>query len=116
MIYGIIGSRHRIDRNSIQAFISSIPDDSIVISGGCQGVDKWAIQSAKARGLPTREYLPNLANCKKYFEYTKAYYARNKLIAANCDVLAAFVSDNRKGGTENTIKYAKKFGKKIIIL
>ncbi len=46
----------------------------------------------------------------------KAYYARNKKIAENVDVLYAFVAPDRKGGTENTIGYAEKLGKEIHIV
>ena len=57
-----------------------------------------------------------ISQCKKKWEYTEAYYARNKKIAEECDVLVAFVDSSRKGGTENTIKYASDFGKKVLIM
>lgn len=48
------------------------------------------------------------------YEIIKAYYDRNQKIAEYSDVIHAFVVDN-KGGTWNTIKWAKKLKKPIII-
>jgi hypothetical protein len=71
--------------------------------------------AAENCGLSTKVFYPDLSNCKQSFEFTRAYYARNLKIAEYCDILVAFVSDDRKGGTENTIKHAKKLKKEIII-
>lgn len=66
--------------------------------------------------METTEFLPELPQKgSPRYEFTRAYYARNKKIAEYCDVLIAFVDASRKGGTENTIGYAEKTGKKIII-
>jgi len=119
MRYGVVGSRRRdsrVDRANIRKFIASLKPDDIVISGGCRGVDSSAVYEARRRGIVTIEHLPDLTGCKKKWEFTNAYYARNKKIAENCDVLVAFVAPDRKGGTENTIKYAQEFGKEIRLL
>jgi hypothetical protein len=61
-------------------------------------------------------FLPKLPpKSSPRYLFTEAYYARNKLIAENCDILHAFVSPDRKGGTENTINHALKLGKQVII-
>jgi hypothetical protein len=49
------------------------------------------------------------------FEFTKTYYARNQLVAKDCDRVVAFVASDRKGGTEDTIKRALKAGKPVEI-
>lgn len=117
MKVAIIGSRTRQDKQNVVDLVNSLPEDAVVISGGCRGVDTWAAEAAKARGLMVCEYLPNLpAKGSARHEFTKAYYARNKLIAEAADVVYAFVSADRKGGTENTIGHAKKAGTKVIIL
>lgn len=116
MKYGIVGSRKRTDKAEVINFIKTLNPEDIIISGGCKGVDLWAELAAKQRNLKTIIYLPDLKNCSKKYEYIKAYYARNKQIAETCDILVAFVDPSRKGGTENTIKYAQKANKKIILL
>ena len=111
MKYGIVGSRRRIDRHNVLSFIKSLKNDDIVISGGCRGIDTWAEEIAKSLGIKTIIYKPDLKNIKSKGDMIQRYYDRNKKIAQACDVLIAFVSSDRKGGTENTIKYATELGK-----
>ena len=87
--------------------VDSLDDDDVVISGGCDGVDTWAENRAKDRGLETDIYLPDFSGCSEYYDYCNAYYERNRKIVENSDVIYAFVSEDRTGGTENTIKHAK---------
>jgi predicted Rossmann fold nucleotide-binding protein DprA/Smf involved in DNA uptake len=39
MIYGIVGSRKRKDKQEVIDFVKSLPTDSVIVSGGCDGVD-----------------------------------------------------------------------------
>jgi len=112
----IVGSRRRKDKETVEKLVNKLPKDSVVISGGCKGVDTWAIDIARKRGLKTIVHLPTLIPGKTYIEYVNAYYTRTRLIAEEADIVYAFVSDNRKGGTENTIKYARQFDKKVVIM
>jgi predicted Rossmann fold nucleotide-binding protein DprA/Smf involved in DNA uptake len=115
MKYGVVGSRRRSDRESVYKFIDTLSLDDVVISGACRGVDTWAAERARQRGIKVIEHKPDLSKCKTYLDKVYAYYARNKLIAKDCDILIAFVAPDRKGGTENTISYAREFEKKILI-
>lgn len=116
MNIGIVGSRKRKDRESVTNYIATLKDDDVVISGGCYGVDTWAVESARQRGLKVIEFLPQIENCKQPYEYTKAFYARNEQIAIKCDKLVAFVSKCRTGGTENTIKHCIRLGKEVVLM
>ena len=114
MKYAIVGSRKRNDEEIIREFVRNLPCDSIIVSGGCRGVDTWAIDEAEKCGLETIVFLPDLSGCKKRFEFAKAYYSRNQQIAEFCDILVAFVSADRKGGTEDTIKKAARLNRKVM--
>jgi len=117
MKVGIVGSRRRKDYWKIWELVELLPRDTVIVSGGCKGPDKWATDHAKIRGQKIIEFLPDLPpNGSPRYEFTKAYHARNKQIAENVDVLYAFVAPDRKGGTENTIGYAKKLKKEIHIV
>jgi len=117
MKVGIVGSRRRKDYWKIWELVELLPRDTVIVSGGCKGPDKWATEHAKTRGRKIIEFLPDLPpNGSPRYEFTKAYHARNKQIAENVDVLYAFVAPDRKGGTENTIGYAKKLKKEIHIV
>lgn len=116
MKYAIVGSRRRSDRESVLSFVNGLQPHDEVISGGCKGIDTWATNAASARGLTTTVYLPDLANCKAKWQVVRAHFARNEQIARACDVLVAFVADDRKGGTENTISHARRLNRPVIIL
>jgi hypothetical protein len=106
MKIAVIGSRRRLDRESVVAFVNGLAPDVIVISGACRGPDRWAVEAAKARGLETEEFAPDLSGCKQRHEFTKRYYERNQRVVDACDSVVAFVASDRKGGTEDTIKRA----------
>jgi len=116
MRVGVVGSRKFGTSQSVREFITSLPSGSIVISGGCAGPDTWAEETARATGLEVSIFLPVLPpKGSPRHVFTEAFYARNRLIAENCDILHAFVSPDRKGGTEYTIRHALKIGKQVII-
>jgi len=88
----------------------------VVISGGCkQGADNFAASSCDLMGVNLIEHFPRLSGVRNYGEAVQRYYARNRKIAEDCDILVALVANDRKGGTENTIKYAMQLGKEIVI-
>lgn len=110
MRYGFVGSRKRHDRQSVVNRIAELPPDSVVVSGGADGPDTWAAEAAKTRGLAVIVHLPEPGPNKNRWEATKKFYARNQLIVDDSDELIAFVSPERKGGTEDTIRRAKRKG------
>ena len=117
MNIGIVGSRRWKNREDIEDLVNTLAADTTVVSGGARGVDTWAATAALQRGLKVVEFLPELPpNGSPKWEYTKAYYARNRQIAEYCDVVYAFVASDRKGGTENTIKHAKELGTPVNII
>lgn len=116
MKYGIVGSRQRKDKKRVFEFVQSLNDEDIVVSGGCEGVDTWAENAARERGIKTIVHHPKQSTGGNKFDAMNAYKARNRLIAEDCDILVAFVSPERKGGTELTIRYAKNLGKEVVIM
>ncbi len=116
MRIAIVGSRKFKSKEKVVDLVNKLPQESIIVSGGCHGPDTWAEESAKQRGMDVIVYLPNMPNKgAPLYEFTKAYYARNREIVQNADILHAFVTPKRTGGTENAIKIAKKLNKNIVI-
>lgn len=122
MKLGIVGSRRRNspeDKAIIKGRILAL-HPTLIISGGCpQGADKFAEELAKELSIPIRIFCPEkIPAGSPRWAYAKVNYARNKLIAQNSDRLIALVASDRKGGTENTIGYFKKFcdGKNLEVL
>ena len=115
MKIGIVGSRKREDKESVFELVNSLDKDDIVVSGGCKGVDNWAVRRARERGLKTIVFKPDLQNIKHHGDMVQRYYDRNQKVAKEVDILYAFVSEDRSGGTENTIMHATRFGKEVVI-
>lgn len=116
MKIAIVGSRTREDKQLVIDYVNSLNNTVKVISGGCEGVDTWAINQAEAIGLSWKVFFPDLSGARTYHEKCERYYDRNSKVAKFSDIVVAFVADDRKGGTENTIKWAKKFNKPVIIV
>jgi predicted Rossmann fold nucleotide-binding protein DprA/Smf involved in DNA uptake len=132
MKVGIIGSRRYESKKKIKDFIFKLKqqygDKTIIVSGGCkQGADRYAKKYALELGLQYEEYPPfhevhNLYCPLPESRYGKPYsvkyfHARNKIIAGTSDYVVAFIQRScESDGTLSTLKYAKKFDKKAIII
>ena len=129
---GIVGSRKYENRKKIKEFIFKLKTDkgadTIIVSGGCKtGADRYAKKYALELGLQYQEFPPfhetwNIYCPKDKRDYGRPYsvknfFARNKIIAAYSDYVIAFIPrgvDSK--GSMSTINYAKKFGKKYLVI
>jgi hypothetical protein len=106
-IIGIVGSRSRTGNevvNAIEDALLRIYDAKArdrVVSGGCPiGADRIAEQLAKKHQISITIHYAQWDLLGK-----GAGFIRNEFIAQDADILIASVAQNRKGGTENTIKH-----------
>jgi len=114
MRLAVVGSRTITDMGTVaDAILNAVeqycqPDECLVIvSGGAKGVDTVAQEWAKSSGAdfilfkpyhmidPSTEYSP------------KFFFARNKQIADNADVVV-ILWDGQSNGTKHMIDYCKK--------
>ena len=132
MKIAIVGSRKYEKKRSIKDFIFRIKEkygDTItIVSGGCKdGADRYAKKYAIEFGLQYEEYHPahhahNLYCVLPENRYGKEYsikhfFVRNKIIANVSDMVIAFIPEGKKSkGSLDTIKQAKKQGKKVKII
>jgi len=86
-----------------------------VVSGGCRGVDTWAIERAAARGLATTVHKPNLEGVKSRGMAARRMHERNQVVVDDVDMVIAFVASSREGGTEDTIRRAIAAQKPVIL-
>lgn len=124
-VIGIVGSRRRdgsVDWvDLITVFDAVYQKGDSIVSGGCpKGGDQFAERLARQRGISITIHYPRLEDLEGGIDtklaYTKINYSRNVRIAQDCDVLIALVAPDRTGGTEHTIREAKKLGKQVILV
>ena len=132
MKVAIVGSRRYENRNKIKKFIFRLVEKYgetvTIVSGGCKdGADRYAKKYALELGAQYREYPPfhevhNLycvlpENCYSKPYNVKYFFVRNKQIAQNSDIVVGFIPEGVKSdGTLSTIKYAKQFNKKVMVI
>lgn len=105
----VVGSRNYQNLKEVEEFVNSLPQGTIVISGGARGVDRVAEEAARKRGLRIEIYKPDW---RKYGK--RAGLIRNTQIVNNADMIVAFW-DKKSRGTQDTIKKAQRTGKGVII-
>lgn len=105
----IVGSRHYPNMIKVVEFVERLPPEITVVSGGAPGVDTLAVQTAKRRGINTKEHL---AEWNKYGK--GAGYRRNRFIIIDADVVVVFW-DGASKGTKNSIKLARDHNKALYV-
>jgi hypothetical protein len=113
---GIVGSRRRNTDNDFElcyaTFLNIYKKGDTLVSGGCkQGGDRFCEILAKKYNIPIKIHYADWTHYGK-----GAGFIRNEFIVKDSDILIALVSKDRTGGTENTIDWAKKYNKKVIIV
>lgn len=96
----IVGSRTYPRLDLVRTYVAQLPAATIVVSGGAQGVDRWATVTAINHNLETLEYR---AHFKR--DGRGAGLRRNHLIVDTADHVTAFW-DAASRGTAHTIKLA----------
>jgi len=112
LIIGIVGSRRRNDTKDYMIvrdkFFELCGEDDIICSGGCsRGGDSFAHYIAQNFGIPIIVFYPNWKDIGR-----SAGFVRNTYIAQISDILIACVSEDRRGGTEDTIHKFLRYHKK----
>ena len=120
---GIVGSRRRatlFDRKIVHRLVEWLVHNHqkiIIVSGGCPvGADAFAEEAAKLYDQPTHIFHIDKTGVSTKWQFTTKAYERNAEIAKNSDRLYALISDDRTGGTENTIKHALELGKPVYLV
>lgn len=103
----IVGSRGYPHLGVVRQFVSLLPPDTTIVSGGALGVDQAAARAAQEFGLELVEYLPDWEKHGK-----RAGFLRNQDIVQRADVVFAFW-DGTSRGTKSSIELAEKYGRPV---
>ena len=105
----IVGSRDYPDLQAVRDYVSGLPKDTLIVSGGARGVDSTAETTARAEGLQVMSIRPN------WSEGRGAGLARNTHIVENADAVVAFW-DGVSRGTADTIAKARAKGIPVTVI
>jgi YspA, cpYpsA-related SLOG family len=109
-VVAVVGSRDFADLGRVRRFIASLPAGVVVLSGGARGVDRCAIDAARARGLRWLEYFADWDRDGLYL----AGRIRNQRVAERCDRMVAFW-DGRSTGTQDAFTRALELGRHVVV-
>ena len=110
MKVAIVGSRDYPSLWEVWLYVTSLPADSVVVSGGAMGVDAHAEYAAKECGLGVEIYPAEWGLYGRF-----AGLIRNQTIVDAADRVVAFW-DGKSKGTASTIAMAKRAGKDVEIV
>ena len=103
MIVAIVGSRNYPHLQRVRDYVASLPEDTIIVSGGAPGVDRVAVEEATKQGLKTVVYF---ADWDRYGK--KAGFLRNTTIVEECEKLVAFWDEESRGTKDSIVKAVDK--------
>ncbi len=100
----IVGSRRYPRLELVRQLVHRLKPSTVVVSGGCWGVDRAAVAAAASAGLASEE-MP--AEWQRFGR--SAGFRRNAALVASVDGLIAFW-DGRSQGTAHSIALARSRG------
>lgn len=106
----IVGSRDFATPDWVRQYVRRLPLHWTVVTGGARGVDSWAEEEARLRGLCVEVFHANWETHGK-----AAGMIRNQLIVKAADQVVAFW-DGKSRGTKNTIDRAHTAGKSVSVI
>lgn len=110
MKIAIVGSRAFKRLDLVRDYVNSLPEDTVVISGGAAGVDIVAELAARKRKLSVQIFP---ADWKKFGK--QAGFLRNHDIVTAADAVVAFW-DGVSRGTAHTMHLAELAGKPVEVV
>lgn len=66
---GIVGSHRRTEREAVEACVGKLAAETIVITGGARGADRWAEEAARSRGLAVVVYMLGARTTEGYAHF-----------------------------------------------
>lgn len=121
MKVAIVGSRSwpKRKRHMITDYVLSLPEDTVVVSGGADGPDTWAEEVVYRRGLPRPIIIPPHPSLIRDRGFGYAAFARNTVVAATADLIPGVVTvtgfidpESKTQGAMDTVRKARGMGKK----
>lgn len=107
MRVAVVGSRENVSKDRVGEYVCSLPEGTVVVTGGARGVDEYAGHYARLMGFEVCIWEADWDSLGK-----AAGPVRNELIVEDVDRVVAFW-DGESRGTKNTIDLALKMKKDL---
>lgn len=110
----ICGDRRWTDREQIKRYLSTLPKDTTIIEGECEGADIISREEAMTLGLKVERYP---ANWKLHGKAAGPIRNKRMLDDGKPNLVVAFHNDiEHSKGTKNMLKQAKQHGVSTMLL
>jgi predicted Rossmann fold nucleotide-binding protein DprA/Smf involved in DNA uptake len=112
MNIGVVGNREGWTYERVKEVLleHNVFKSDVIITGGAEGVDAFAVQFAHEFGNEVHIFHPDPS-----VESPNRFYKRNLMIVLHSDIVIAFNRDgNVRTGTHNTITQANEHHRKVI--
>lgn len=106
------GSGLGLRRDAINAYVRTLPPDTVIVSGGAEGADSWAFSAAKDAGLICIVVHPAWKRADGSTD-RGAGIKRNAVIVELADRVVAFFGSRESAGTANSVATARREGKAV---
>lgn len=106
----IVGSRGWLNLEQVRAYVRSLPENAVIVSGAARGVDSAAEEEARKTGRRVQSFPADWDRLGK-----RAGYERNKDIIGAADRVVAFW-DGTSRGTQHSINLAREAKKPVEVI
>lgn len=120
--FGVVGARSFRGRAAVVALVRELvgaygAGGFILVSGGCRGVDSWAVCEARALGVVCDVVLPSFPRGAPFPVVRRALLSRSRALVRSCVGVFAFLgSGGLVGGTGFAVSSARSAGVPVRLL
>lgn len=120
--FGVVGARSFRGRAAVVSLVRELVGaygvgGFVLVSGGCRGVDSWAVSAARALGVRCDVLLPSFPAGAVFAVVRRALLSRTARLVRSCDGVFAFLgSGGLVGGTGFAVSSARSAGVPVRLL
>jgi hypothetical protein len=120
--FGVVGARSFGSQSAVVALVRRLvrtygADGFVLVSGGCRGVDTWAVATARDLGVRVRVVRPVITAGAPFAVVRRALLARNIQLVSGCDGVFVFLGPRGfVGGSGFVVSACQRLGVPVRVL
>lgn len=118
----VVGARAFSSRSAVAGLVRDLvrvygASGFVLVSGGCRGVDSWAVSAARELGVRCDVVLPSFPRGSPFAVVRRALLSRSARLVRSCDGVFAFLgAGGLVGGTGFAVSAARRSGVPVRLL